>query len=178
MTILKIEKYPAKVLQQTAKPVNEVTAEITNLLDDMAETMYANHGVGLAAPQVGVSKRMIVVDVGEEKEDGSIEKKLVQIINPEIVSKEGDIEWEEGCLSVPDFTLKINRAEMVTLKGLDKTGKPMEIHAKGLFAVALQHEIDHLNGKVIIDNVSRLKRNFYIKEQKKKHLRENEPTYL
>lgn len=178
MTVLKIEKYPSKVLKAAAKPVDKVTPDITKLLEDMTETMYAAPGVGLAAPQVGESVRCIVVDVGEEQPDGLVKSNLVQLINPEITKAEGEIEWEEGCLSVPDFTIIMKRAQKIHIKALDKFGKPVELDAENLFAVAIQHEIDHLDGVLLIDNVSRLKRDMYVKEQKKKHLRDKEPAYL
>lgn len=178
MTVLKIVKYPAKILQKKALPVSEVTPEITKFLDDMAETMYAEPGVGLAAPQVGMGIRCIVIDTGIKMPDETMKSNLVQLINPEITHAEGEIEWEEGCLSIPDFTLKIKRSNRVHVKALDKFGKPVEFDAEELFAVAVQHEIDHLDGKLLIDGVSRLKRELYLKEQKKKHLSDKEPTYL
>jgi len=176
--ILKIEKYPAKILKKVAKPVTEVTPEITKLLDDMAETMYAAPGVGLAAPQVGKSLRCIVLDTGIEQPDGTFVSNLKQLVNPEVIEREDEIEWEEGCLSVPDFTIIMKRANKIKIKALDKHGNPIEFEAEGLFAVALQHEIDHLDGKLLIDQISRLKREMYTKEQKKKHLSDKEPTYL
>lgn len=178
MTILKIVKYPAKILKQRAKPVTKVTPEITKLLEDMAETMYAEPGVGLAAPQVDIGLRCIVIDTGVEQPDGSCKSNLTQLINPEITSKEGKIEWEEGCLSIPEFTIKMKRAAKIHVRALDKNGAPVEIDAEGLFAVALQHEIDHLDGILLIDRVSSLKRAFYLREQKKKHLKDKEPAYL
>lgn len=178
MALLKIVKYPSPVLKKVADPVEKVTEDITQLLDDMAETMYAEPGIGLAAPQVGVSLRCIVVDTGKEQEDGTHAHNLVQLINPEITSAEGEIEYEEGCLSIPDFILNMKRAAKIHVRALDKTGKPVEFDAEGLFAVAIQHEIDHLDGKLLIDNVSQLKREMYIKERKKKKLKDKEPVYL
>jgi len=178
MVVLKIERYPAKILKKVAKPVEEVTPEITKLLDDMVETMYAAPGVGLAAPQVGQSVRCIVVDVGIEQPDGTMQSNLMQLVNPEITEAEGEIEWEEGCLSVPDFTIKVKRAAKIHLKALDKEGNPIEMDIDDFLAVAIQHEIDHLDGKLLIDHVSRLKRELYVKEQRKKHLRDKEPGYL
>lgn len=179
MSLLQIEKYPSKVLKRVAEPVEEVTSEITKLLDDMAETMYAAPGVGLAAPQIGKSIRCIVVDVGEDQPDGTVKKDLYQMVNPEITESEGEIEWEEGCLSIPDFTIKMKRARKIHIKALDKHGKPIELDAEDLFAVAIQHEIDHLNGKLLIDNVSSIKREMYVKDQKKKNRRDKkEPIYL
>lgn len=178
MALLKIIKYPSKILKRVAKPVEEVTSDIAKLLDDMAETMHAAPGVGLASPQVGVGLRLIVIDTGIEQPDGTLRSNLVQIANPEIIEASGEIEWEEGCLSIPEFTLKMKRAAKVKIKGLDKHGEAVEIEAEGLLAIAFQHEIDHLDGKLLIDMVSSLKRNMYVKEQKKKQLGEKEPTYL
>jgi peptide deformylase len=178
MTVLKIEKFPAKVLRQAAKPVDEVTPEITKLLDDIAETMYAAPGIGLAAPQVSKSVRVIVLDIGIEEADGTYKNNLLQLVNPEITESEGEIDWEEGCLSVPDFTIFMKRAAKIHVTALDKNGNPIEFDAEELFSVAIQHEIDHLNGKLLIDSVTGLKREMYLKGQKKKHLRDKEPTYL
>ena len=174
---LTVVTYPAKVLKKVAKPIDEVTPEIKKLLDDMVETMYTENGVGLAAPQVAQSIRCIVVDVGIEQPDGSRESNLYQLINPEIVQAEGEQEYEEGCLSVPNFTITMQRAAKVTLKALDRDGKEITIEAEGLLAVALQHEIDHLDGKVLIDNVSRIKRELYVKEQKRRE-EKHEPVFL
>lgn len=178
MTLLAIVKYPSRVLKTKAKPVTEVTADIAQLLDDMAETMYAAPGVGLAAPQVNVSLRCIVVDTGIKEADGSVTSNLLQLVNPEVTKAEGKIEWEEGCLSIPEFTLKMKRAANVHVRALDRHGKPIEFDAEGLLAVAVQHEIDHLDGKLLIDNVSGLKRDMYVKELKKKKAGDKGPVYL
>lgn len=178
MTILKIVKYPDPVLKKVASPITKVTPDVTRLLDDMAETMYAEPGVGLAAPQVGLSLRCIVIDTGIETPDGKMVSNLHQLINPEITVVEGEIEWEEGCLSIPDFTVKMDRFAKVHVTALDKYGKNVEIDADGLLSIALQHEIDHLDGKLLIDNVSRLKRELYLRSQKKKQLKDKEPVYL
>lgn len=158
--VMQIVKYPSPVLKQKALPVEKVTPEIVSLLDEMAETMYSAQGVGLAAPQVGISKRIIVIDIREPA-------RLIQIVNPEIISAEGEIEWEEGCLSIPEFTLKMKRKAKVKVRGLNKDNKLIEIEAEGLLAVAFQHEIDHLDGKLLIDNISSLKRELYVKKIKK-----------
>lgn len=178
MSVLKIFKYPSKALKLKASPVGEVNAEVQSLVDDMVDTMYAAPGVGLAAPQVGVSLRVIVLDTGIEHEDGTVESNLLHFINPEIIKAEDEIEWEEGCLSIPEFTLKMKRASKVRVKALDRDGKDFELSTEGLLAVAIQHEVDHLDGKLLIDNISPLKREMYSKEQKKKHLTDKEPTYL
>lgn len=167
MTVLNIRTFPDPVLHRVARPVKEVTPEISRLMDDMAETMYADAGVGLAAPQVGVSKRVIVVDVGIDLPTGSKRSNLIKIANPEIVSSQGDIEWEEGCLSVPEFRIKVERMAKIVVRGVDHTNKQVEILADGLFAVAFQHEIDHLNGKLLIDRVSKGEQERYLKMIKK-----------
>lgn len=160
--MLQIVKYPSPVLKKKAEPIPNVTPEIAKLMDDMADIMYAAEGVGLAAPQVGISKRIIVIDIRGEKPN------LIQLANPEIILAEGEIEWEEGCLSIPEFTLKMKRKAKVKVRGLDKTNKHIEIEAENLLAVAFQHEIDHLNGKLLIDKVSSLKREMYVKSAKKR----------
>ncbi|HKA32572.1 MAG TPA: peptide deformylase [Candidatus Binatia bacterium] len=163
MALLEILKYPDPLLKQVAKPVTSVTAATVRLIEDMVETMYAAPGVGLAAPQVGVSKRIIVLDIDHDNPG----KNLLKLINPEIRRSEGEVLWEEGCLSVLDFTVEIKRAARVELKALDEKEKEISLDAEGLLAVALQHEIDHLNGKLILDRVSRLKRDLYARRLKK-----------
>jgi peptide deformylase len=130
----------------------------------MAETMYAAPGIGLAAPQVGECKRLIVLDVKAAYGD---EAELIVLINPEIVESEGCVKSEEGCLSLPGFTVSIDRSETVTVKGLDREGNEITIPAEGLLAMALQHEIDHLEGTLLLDRASFLKREFYKKQLKK-----------
>src|ERR1043165_2076615 len=163
MALLGILKYPDPLLKQVAQPVASVTDETVRLIGDMVETMYAAPGVGLAAPQVGVSKRIIVLDIDHDNPG----KGLLKLINPEIRRSEGEVLWEEGCLSVVDFTVEIKRAARVDLKALDEKEKEVSLDAEGLLAVALQHEIDHLNGKLILDRVSRLKRDLYARRLKK-----------
>jgi peptide deformylase len=163
MAILEIFKYPDTILKRTAAPVEAVTAETVRLIEDMVETMYRAPGVGLAAPQVGVSRRIVVLDIDHENPG----KKLLKLVNPEIRHAEGEIIWEEGCLSVVDFTVEIKRAANVRVVALNEQEKEISIDAEGLLAVALQHEIDHLNGKLIIDRVSRLKRDLYSRRLKK-----------
>ncbi len=163
MAILEILKYPDPTLKKIATPVESVTAETVRLIGDMVETMYRAPGVGLAAPQVGVSRRIIVLDTDHENPG----KNLLKLINPEIRQAEGEVLWEEGCLSVVDFTVEIKRAANVKLVALNEEEKEISIDAEGLLAVALQHEIDHLNGKLILDRVSRLKRDLYSRRLKK-----------
>lgn len=160
---LEILKYPHPVLARKAGPVASITPEIRQLAADMAESMYANQGVGLAAPQVGQSLRLVVIDLsGPEKREG-----LISLINPVITAASGEQEDEEGCLSVRDYRTNVRRAANVTVKALDLDGKEMEIEAEGLFAVCLQHEIDHLDGVLFIDRISRLKRAMYDKRVKR-----------
>jgi peptide deformylase len=163
MAILEILKYPDSALKTLALPVAAVTVETVRLIGNMVETMYAAPGVGLAAPQVGVSQRIIVLDTDHENPG----KGLLKLINPEIRHAEGEVIWEEGCLSVVDFTVEIKRAASVKVVALSEQEKEISIDAEGLLAVALQHEIDHLNGKLIIDHVSRLKRDLYSRRLKK-----------
>lgn len=171
MGLLKIITYPDPLLNTHCKPVERVTREIQKLLDDMAETMYAAPGIGLAAPQVGILQRVLVCDVTWKEEGGS--KKLYQLVNPKTVWCEGEIEWEEGCLSIPGFLTMMKRSKKVRVEALDQNGKPIEVEGEDLIAVCLQHEIDHLDGKLIIDSVSRLKRNLYLEELKKQKREES-----
>jgi peptide deformylase len=152
--IREILEYPDARLREVAKPVTEVTPEIQTLVDDMAETMYAAPGCGLAATQLGVAQRIFVIDCAGEDEPSA----LYAFINPEIIEKDGVQIWEEGCLSFPGVTEEIKRAETVKVKALDRNGKPFELAADGLLAVAIQHENDHLNGVLMIDKLSALKK--------------------
>ncbi|MEW6614896.1 MAG: peptide deformylase [Thermodesulfobacteriota bacterium] len=162
MSILKILTYPDPVLKKKAKQVEIIDEKIKKLAEDMVETMYAAPGIGLAAPQVGESLRVIIVDVTRKGED------LVVLVNPEIISGEGECAEEEGCLSVPDFKETVSRKKKVIVKGLDIKGREIQIPAEGLLAIAFQHEIDHLDGILIIDRVSWLKRDIFKKKLKKK----------
>lgn len=151
MALLKILHYPDPRLHAVAKPVTEITAEIRQLAADMAETMYAAPGIGLAATQIDRHIRMLVVDVSEEKNS------LLTLINPRLLLKEGESVREEGCLSVPGIYDKVTRAEHIRVQATDLDGKTFELDATGLLAVCIQHEIDHLNGKVFVEYLSRLK---------------------
>ena len=162
MAIREIRTYPDDVLRVKAEPVEAVDAEVRQLMDDLVATMHASAGIGLAAPQVGVSKRVIVLHVKMD----DLDHPLTVLANPEIVEGSGDIDFEEGCLSLPGFTVCIDRFERVKVKGLDREGREVTLEADGLFAVALQHEMDHLEGKLIIDNASPIKRAFYSKSIK------------
>src|ERR671915_1076574 len=163
MAILEILKYPEPVLQKIAAPVQNITGKTAQLVRDLLDTMYAAPGVGLAAPQVGVSQRIIVLDVDHENPG----KQVYKLINPAILRAEGEIVWEEGCLSVVDFTAEVRRAAQVEVVAFDENEREIKIEAEGLLAVALQHEIDHLDGKLFIDRISRLKRDLYARRRKK-----------
>ena len=149
--LLPILHYPDPRLHRKAKPIAEITPEIRQLAADMAETMYQAPGIGLAATQVNVLKRLIVVDVSESRDQ------LLTLINPEVVAKEGEIVSEEGCLSVPGIYEKVKRSERVTVQAQNLDGEWVTIAADGLLAICLQHEIDHLDGKVFVDYLSPLK---------------------
>jgi peptide deformylase len=164
MSVREIKKYPDKALREKTHRVTDCDAELDKLIDDMIETMYAAPGVGLAANQVGVSKQVAVIDVSVRDEKSL----LIVLVNPEIVHFEGEVEAEEGCLSVPDYTTVLKRAMKVCVKGLDRNGKPVEIEAEGLLARALQHEIDHLNGILFVDRMGRIRKEFF----KKRYARE------
>ena len=163
MALLEILKYPDPRLSKVARPVSNVTNATFQLISDMLETMYAAPGVGLAATQVGVLQRIVVLDVDHENPRTNVYK----LVNPVITQSEGQLVWEEGCLSVVDFTAEVRRAEHVQVVALDEHGKERTIEAEGLLAVALQHEIDHLDGKLFIDRISRLKRDLYTRRRKK-----------
>ena len=168
MAILDILHYPDARLHTVAKPVAAVDARIRKLIGDMAETMYAAPGIGLAATQINVHERVIVIDISETHDE------LRVFINPEIIAQSGREESEEGCLSVPGIFDKVERAERVTVRALDRDGKPFEFKADGLLAVCIQHEMDHLMGKVFVDYLSNLKRN-RIKAKLAKQAREHRP---
>jgi len=152
VSILSILEFPDKRLRTVAKPVDKVDDKIRQLVDDMLETMYEAKGVGLAATQVNVHQRVIVIDTSEDKDAP------LCLINPEIIEKDGVEESEEGCLSVPGFFEKVKRAEHIKVKALNKEGEPFELEAKELLAVCIQHEMDHLQGKLFVDYLSPLKK--------------------
>ncbi len=164
MALLPIRKLPDPVLRQQAKAITEITGELQSLIDDMAETMYAAPGIGLAANQVGALHRLIVFDVSQ-REGGP--RDLQVVLNPCVTAGEGEIVHEEGCLSVMDFAAEVRRHARVLVKGLDREGKPIEIAGEGLLAVVMQHEVDHLDGILFIDHISRLKRGLYLRRLKK-----------
>lgn len=142
MESLEVRKYPDPVLRRKAEKVNEVTDQEKKLIEQMKDTMYTNQGIGLAAPQVGISKRIIVLDVGYG---------LIRMINPEVMSREGSSWLEEGCLSVSDRTVNIERPEKIQVTFIDEENREHKETVSGLAAKAIQHEIDHLNGKLIVD---------------------------
>lgn len=166
MAIREIVLYPEArdVLTTKCTPVDEVDEETKELVDDLIETMYDANGVGLAAPQVGVTKRVTVIDVTDREDE---EPHVFVLINPEIIEREGKLTWEEGCLSFPQLYGDVDRAERVKVRALDREGNPYEIEGEGLLAVALQHEIDHLDGVLFIHRMSGLKRRMALKEYKK-----------
>ena len=169
MAVRPVRIWPDPILSEVAKPVAAVDAYVRALIADLFDTMYAENGIGLAANQVGVASRILVLDLDPKKQaesDPEVAEELaswnwqgpVALVNPKIVEAHGEIVWEEGCLSVPGVTDNIKRKERVIVEALDRQGEPMRIEASGLFAVAIQHELDHLNGKVFVDYLSRLKR--------------------
>ena len=164
MAILDILTYPNPELKKISEPVKEVDESVKTLIDDMFETMYAAPGIGLAAPQVGALKRVIVLDIGER--DGGQGARLA-LVNPEIISSAGETTFEEGCLSVPEFTADVVRAEEVKIKGMNRSGESVEIEADGLLAIVLQHEIDHLNGILFVDRLGLVKRDIFKRKFKK-----------
>jgi len=165
MTILKILQYPDERLHKVAKKVAQVNETTRKLVGNMAETMYAAPGVGLAATQVDVHERIIVIDISETRDQ------LKVLINPEIIASKGTSDCEEGCLSVPGIYEKVSRAEKITVRALDENGKSFTLEAEGLLAVCIQHEMDHLIGKVFVEYLSQLKQT-RIRAKLKKRLRE------
>jgi peptide deformylase len=165
MALLEILTYPHPLLKKMCLPVEEITPEIKTLADDMLAAMYHAPGIGLAAPQVGRSIRLVVMDVplSDDERTGPM-----VLINPRLVAREGEIDFSEGCLSLPDFRHEVRRAESVTVQALDREGKPVRLEAGGLLAICLQHELDHLDGKLFIDYLSPLKRALYKKRRQKK----------
>lgn len=167
MAVMPIRIWPDEALAEVAQPVDSFGSATQSLIDDMFETMYKANGVGLAATQVAVKKRVVVIDLnpsGDASEDVQAELEEwgfqgpVTLINPEIAAASGSISWNEGCLSLPGINETIQRKGEVTVRALDRKGQVFEHQARGLYAVALQHEIDHLDGKLFVDYLSRLKR--------------------
>lgn len=158
MSLLEIVTYPADILREGARPVEQIDQALQQLIEGMADTMYASAGIGLAAVQVGSDQRVIIYDISEEREN----RHYKALINPEIITAEGDfLSEQEGCLSVPELRVDVSRAAFVEVEALDRDGNPLRINAEDLEAVVLQHEIDHLNGVLILDKASRLRRQLY-----------------
>lgn len=161
MALLNILHYPDERLHKVAKPVKEVDDRIRRLIRDMAETMYEAPGIGLAATQVDFHQRIIVIDISESKDS------LLALINPKIVESDGKLLWEEGCLSVPGIYEEVERAEHIVVEALDEKGETLRLEAKGLLAICIQHEMDHLDGKVFVEKLSRLKQTRILNKLKK-----------
>lgn len=161
MALLQILRYPDPRLHKLAAPVREFDDQLRFLVHDMAQTMYAAPGIGLAATQVDVHKQLIVIDISEAKDQ------LLVLINPEILQRRGESTFEEGCLSVPGVYEKVARAEWIRVRALDQNGKSFEIEADGLLAVCVQHEMDHLKGLVFVEYLSKLKQLRIVKKLKK-----------
>ncbi len=169
MAILDILHFPDPLLRNRARPVEHVNDDIRSLVDDMFETMYQAPGIGLAATQVNVAQRVLVIDISEEKNQPQC------FINPEIVAQDGIEKMDEGCLSVPGVFESVQRAQQVRVRALDRDGEPFELAADGLLAVCLQHEIDHLDGKLFVDYLSGLKRQ-RIRKRLEKEARQQRET--
>ncbi len=165
MALLNVLVYPDSRLRKVATPVTEFNTELKKLADDMAQTMYDAPGIGLAATQVNVSKRVVVIDISEDQNE------LLTLVNPEIIEKDGEQFFDEGCLSVPDFYAEVTRANHIVVKAQDVTGKEFSIDTDELLAVCIQHEIDHLDGKVFVDYLSQAKR-----ERVKKKMLKRKPS--
>ncbi|SDP21781.1 peptide deformylase [Desulforhopalus singaporensis] len=163
MSVRKIYQYPEPVLRKQTESITTFDEKLKKLVSDMADTMYDAPGIGLAAPQIGESLKLIVVDTSKNQED----REYKAMINPEITHHEGSQLDEEGCLSVPDLTAKVNRFRKITVDYYDLEGKKQSLTTENRFAVVLQHEIDHINGILFIDHLSSLKRNLYKKKVKK-----------
>ena len=164
MSLLDILTYPNRILLQLTRPVENIDGQLQQLIEDMAETMYAAPGVGLAANQVGSSNRILVFDEMSDEQ----KRQYHVIINPKLIESEGELISEnEGCLSVPEFRSDVKRSARVLVEGVDREGNPLRMEAEGFRAVVLQHEIDHLDGKLFIDRISSLKRQLYKRRVKK-----------
>ncbi|OQS40009.1 peptide deformylase [Chromobacterium haemolyticum] len=166
MALLNILHYPDERLHTVAKPVEVFDEALQTQIDNMFETMYEAKGIGLAATQVDFHRRLVVMDISEERNERRV------FINPEILSKDGETVYEEGCLSVPGIYDKVTRAEHVKVRALDRNGKPFELEADGLLAICIQHEIDHLDGKVFVEYLSQMKQT-RIKNKLKKREKQN-----
>lgn len=155
MATLPLKIYPDKILRENCEPVIDFDEQLGKFLDDMAETMYAENGIGLAAPQVGVTRRIAVIDVSSDRGE------LLELINPEIVESSGTVSSEEGCLSIPEYRETVKRHATVRVRAKNRAGEEFEIDAEDLLAICLQHELDHLDGVLFVDHLSRLKREMF-----------------
>ena len=165
MTTLKILTYPDQKLRQPTSALENIDGDVQQMIDQMSSTMYAAPGVGLAAIQVGWDKSVLIYDIAASDQDRSLQV----LINPRVVDQEGEILSEnEGCLSVPEFRADVKRYASILVEGVDREGRPFKLEAEGMLAIVLQHEIDHLKGKLFIDHVSALKRQLYERRMKKK----------
>jgi peptide deformylase len=172
MALREVLQFPDPRLKRVSEPVTKITDELREIVRDMCEVMYDEPGIGLAAPQIGESIRLFVIDTEWGDEGG--ERNPNVMINPEFTHKAGKITWEEGCLSVPDYMADVDRAAEVTIRAMDLDGKEILEEATGLRAVCMQHELDHLDGILFIDRISRLKRSLYVKKRKKQLLTEQD----
>lgn len=163
MALLEIKRYPEKILRQKTSALEDIDSYTQQLIEDMLETMYSARGIGLSANQVGISKSLCVLDTSQGEKKGS----LIVLINPLIIEKEGSLDESEGCLSIPGCSTSIKRAEKVLVRGINKDGKPIEIEGTGLLARVLQHEIDHLDGLLLFDRMSPIKKEFFKRRYKK-----------
>lgn len=160
-------QFPDPLLKRVSQPIEKITDEIRALAQEMLEVMYDEPGIGLAAPQLGEALRLVVVDTEWKDEETGGERNPKVLVNPEIVHRDGSIVWTEACLSVPDFSAEVERAERVRVRAVDLDGREIVEDAAGLRAVCFQHELDHLDGVLFIDRISRLKRNLYIGKRRK-----------
>ncbi|MBI1818969.1 MAG: peptide deformylase [Nitrospirae bacterium] len=164
MSAIEIIKFPDPILREKSRPVTDVDGLLQGIIDQMVETLYEVPGLGVAAPQVGKSLSLFVYDMTLKEGE---KQKLTVLMNPEIVSREGEEIAEEGCLSIPDYWEKVKRSSRILVKGIDRHGKEIRIEAEGLHARLIQHEIDHLNGVLMLDHLSSLKRNILLRKIKK-----------
>lgn len=167
MSVLEIVKYPTPVLLKRAEEIREINGALQARIDEMIETLYAAPGLGLAAPQVGDSRRFFVYDLSVQEEEPAARKGPLVVLNPEIVEMEGEEVSDEGCLSIPGYHEKVKRAYRVLLKGLDREGKEIRLEGEGLLARLLQHEVDHINGVLMVERFSSLKKDIFFRKFKK-----------
>lgn len=170
MALLNICTYPDQILRVKASPVKTFDGSLCKLIEDMTETMYNAPGIGLAANQIGICQRVLVIDL--QRPD--CEQGLIVLVNPQVVAAEGEVVYEEGCLSVPEFFANVKRFNQITVRGFDEQQNPVEIQASGLLAIALQHEMDHLEGKLFIDRIGSISRDIFIRRWKKKQREANQ----